>query len=73
MDLRSRHEPPCPRLSRKAVRARGRFPNEAAASNWVCMALMNVVPTGKGRRRGTMRWKAPLNAFEGRLAPTTSH
>jgi hypothetical protein len=30
-------------------------------------------PTGAGRRRWTMRWKAPLNAFqtafEGRLDP----
>jgi putative transposase len=41
------------------------------------MALMSLYPTGKGRRRWTMRWKAPLNAFqiafEGRLTPTTSH
>ncbi len=32
-------------------------------------------PTGAGRRRWTMRWKAPLNAFqiafEGRLTPAT--
>jgi hypothetical protein len=24
------------------------------------MALMSLDPTGKGRRRWTMRWKAPL-------------
>jgi putative transposase len=37
------------------------------------MALMSLDPTGSGRRRWTMRWKAPLNAFqiafEGRLTP----
>ncbi|MGA5135572.1 transposase, partial [Streptomyces olivoreticuli] len=56
---------------RKAVRARGHFPNETAALKCVYMALMSLDPTGKGRRRWTMRWKAPLNAFqiafEGRL------
>jgi putative transposase len=58
---------------RKAVRARGHFPNETAALKCVYMALMSLDPTGAGRRRWTMRWKAPLNAFqtafEGRLDP----
>ncbi|WP_435874901.1 IS256 family transposase [Nonomuraea wenchangensis] len=58
---------------RKAVRARGHFPNETAALKCVFMALMSLDPTGKGRKRWTMRWKAPLNAFqiafEGRLTP----
>jgi transposase-like protein len=58
---------------RKAVRARGHFPNEQAALKCVYMALMSLDPTGAGRRRWTMRWKAPLNAFqiafEGRLTP----
>lgn len=58
----------------KAVRARGHFPNEQAALKCVYMALMSLDPTGAGRRRWTMRWKAPLNtfqiAFEGRLTPT---
>lgn len=57
---------------RKAVRARGHFPNEQAALKCVYMALMSLDPTGKGHRRWMMRWKAPLNAFEiafeGRLA-----
>lgn len=61
----------------KAVRARGHFPSENAALKCVCMALMSLDQTGKGRRRWTMRWKAPLNAFqiafEGRLTPTISH
>ncbi len=60
---------------RKAVRARGHFPSETAALKCVYMALMSLDPTGKGRRRWTMRWKAPLNAFqiafEGRLTPTS--
>lgn len=44
---------------RKAVRARGHFPTEAAALKCVYMALMSLDPTGKGRKRWTMRWKAP--------------
>ncbi|MFD5065027.1 IS256 family transposase [Streptomyces sp. NPDC058394] len=61
---------------RKAVRARGHFPNEAAALKCVYVALMSLDPTGKGRKRWTMRWKAPLNAFqiafEGRLTPANN-
>lgn len=61
---------------RKAVRARGHFPNEAAALKCVYMALMSLGPTGNGRKRWTMRWKAPLNAFqiafEGRLTPAAN-
>ncbi|MFG1804757.1 IS256 family transposase [Micromonospora carbonacea] len=61
---------------RKAVRARGHFPNEQAALKCVYMALMSLDPTGTGRRRWTMRWKAPLNAFqiafEGRLTPANN-
>jgi hypothetical protein len=38
------------------------------------MAPTSLDPTGKGRRRRTMRWKAPLNAFQiafaGHLPPT---
>lgn len=48
----------------RAVRARGHFPNEAAALKGIYMALMSLDPTGKGRKRWTMRWKAPLNAFQ---------
>jgi transposase-like protein len=61
---------------RRAVRARGHFPNEAAALKCIYMALMSLDPTGKGRKRWAMRWKAPLNAFqiafEGRLTPSNS-
>jgi transposase-like protein len=61
---------------RRAVRARGHFPNEAAALKCIYLALMSLDPTGKGRKRWTMRWKAPLNAFqiafEGRLTPNNN-
>lgn len=59
---------------RKAVPARRHFPTEPAALKCVYLALMSLDPTGKGRRRWTMRWKAPLNAFQiafdGRLTPS---
>jgi transposase-like protein len=61
---------------RRSIRARGHFPNEAAALKCIYMALMSLDPTGKGRKRWTMRWKAPLNAFqiafEGRLTPSNN-
>jgi len=57
---------------RRAVKARGHFPNEQAALKCVYMAVMSLDPTGAGRRRWMMRWKPALNAFEiafdGRLA-----
>ncbi|WP_233599019.1 IS256 family transposase [Amycolatopsis sp. WAC 01375] len=57
---------------RRAVKARGHFPNEQTALKCVYMAIMSLDPTGTGRKRWTMRWKPALNAFEiafdGRLA-----
>ncbi len=57
---------------RRAVRARGHFPNEAAALECVYLAVMSLAPSGQGRRRWTIRWKPALNAseiaFEGRLS-----
>ena len=57
---------------RRAVKARGHFPNEQAALKCVYMAIMSLDPTGTGRARWTMRWKPALNAFDiafdGRLA-----
>jgi putative transposase len=57
---------------RRAVKARGHFPNKQAALKCVYMAIMSLDPTGTGRARWTMRWKPALNAFEiafdGRLA-----
>ena len=59
---------------RRAVRARGHFPNETAALKCVYLAIMSLDPTGTGRRRWAIRWKPALNAFamtfEGRLNPT---
>ena len=56
---------------RRAVRARGHFPNEQAALKCVYLAVMALDPTGQGRRRWASRWKPALNAFdlafEGRL------
>ena len=49
---------------RKAVRARGHFPNEQAALKCVYLAIMALDPTGKGRARWTQRWKGALNAFD---------
>jgi len=48
---------------RRAVKARGHFPNEQAALKCVYMAIMSLDPTGTGQRRWTMRWKPALNAF----------
>ncbi|GGW70217.1 IS256 family transposase [Streptomyces xantholiticus] len=57
---------------RRAVKARGHFPNEQAALKCVYMAIMSLDPTGKGQARWTMRWKTALNAlditFDGRLS-----
>ncbi|MFD7656808.1 IS256 family transposase [Actinosynnema sp. NPDC059797] len=57
---------------RRAVKARGHFPNDQAALKCVYLAIMSLDPTGTGRKRWTVRWKAALNAFEiafdGRLA-----
>ncbi|MEV4002667.1 IS256 family transposase [Actinomadura sp. NPDC049753] len=57
---------------RRAVKARGHFPNEQAALKCVYLAVMSLDPTGTGRKRWMTRWKAALNAFEitfeGRLA-----
>ncbi|MEU9115187.1 transposase [Streptomyces sp. NPDC048483] len=49
---------------RRAVKARGHFPNETAALKCVYMAIMSLDPTGKGQARWTMRWKTALNAFD---------
>jgi transposase-like protein len=49
---------------RRAVKARGHFPNEQAALKCVYLAIMSLDPTGAGQRRWTMRWKPALNAFD---------
>ncbi|WP_260419894.1 IS256 family transposase [Streptomyces sp. AK010] len=49
---------------RRAVKARGDFPNEQAALKCVYMAITSLDPTGKGQARWTMRWKTAPNAFD---------
>jgi transposase-like protein len=49
---------------RRAVKARGHFPNDQVALKCVYMAIMSLDPTGKGQARWTMRWKTALKAFE---------
>lgn len=48
---------------RKAVRARGHFPNDQAALKCVYLAVMSLDPTGRGRKRWSNRWKGALNAL----------
>ncbi len=48
---------------RKAVKARGHFPNETAALKCVYLAVLSLDPTGRGRQRWSNRWKGALNAF----------
>jgi putative transposase len=59
---------------RRAVRARGHFPNDAAALKCLYLATRALDPTGRGRARWVIRWKAALNAFaitfEGRINPS---
>jgi transposase-like protein len=59
---------------RRAVKARGHFPNEQAALKCVYLALMALDPKGTGRAKWSARWKRALNAFDlafdGRLTAT---
>lgn len=48
---------------RRAVKARGHFPNEQAALKCAYLAVMSIDPTGVARQRWSNRWKAALNAF----------
>lgn len=48
---------------RRALRARGHFPNEAAALKCLYLVTRSLDPTGRGRARWVIRWKAALNAF----------
>ena len=61
---------------RRAVRARGHFPNEAAALKCLYLVTRSLDPTGRGRARWVIRWKAALNAFaitfEGRINPSSN-
>jgi len=49
---------------RRAVKARGHFPNENAALKCLYLTVISLDPTGRGRKRWTNRWKKALNAFD---------
>ncbi|WVT82608.1 IS256 family transposase [Pengzhenrongella phosphoraccumulans] len=59
---------------RRAVRARGHFPTDQAALKCLYLVTRSLDPTGRGRARWVMRWKAALNAFaitfDGRINPS---
>jgi putative transposase len=59
---------------RRAVRARGHFPNDAAAMKCLYLVTRSLDPAGRGRARWVIRWKAALNAFaitfDGRINPS---
>ncbi len=48
---------------RRAIKARGHFPNEQSALKCLYLVTRSLDPTGAGRARWTMRWKPALNAF----------
>lgn len=48
---------------RRAVRARGHFPNEQAALKTLYLVVRSLDPKGTGQTRWGMRWKPALNAF----------
>jgi transposase-like protein len=48
---------------RRAIKARGHFPNELAALKCLYLVTRSLDPTGQGRARWMMRWKPALNAF----------
>ena len=48
---------------RRAVKARGHFPNDASALRCLYLVTRSLDPTGKGRARWIIRWKPALNAF----------
>jgi putative transposase len=48
---------------RRAVKARGHFPNEQAAIKCLYLVTRSLDPAGTGRTRWAMRWKPALNAF----------
>lgn len=48
---------------RRAVKARGCFPSEAAALKCLYLATRSLDMTGRGQARWITRWKPVLNAF----------
>jgi transposase-like protein len=48
---------------RRAIKARGHFPNEASALKCLYLVTRSLDPTGGGRAGWMVRWKPALNAF----------
>jgi len=48
---------------RRAIKARGHFPNEQSAMKCLYLVTRSLDPTGQGQARWMMRWKPALNAF----------
>lgn len=48
---------------RRAVNARGHFPNEQATLKYLYLVTRSLDPTGRGRTRWMNHWKPALNAF----------
>lgn len=48
---------------RRAVRARGHFPNEQSALKTLYLVTRSLDPKGTGQTRWAIRWKPALNAF----------
>jgi transposase-like protein len=62
---------------RRAVNARGHFPNDQAALKCLYLVTRSLDPTGRARARWVNRWKAALNAFaiafDGRINPAEAN
>ena len=50
-------------LYRRAIKAKGHFPNEASALKCLYMVTPSLDPTGGGKARWAIRCKPALNAF----------
>lgn len=62
---------------RRAINARGHFPNDQAALKCLYLVTRSLDPTGRGRARWVARWKPALNAFaiafDGRINPAENN
>ena len=54
---------------RRAVRARGHFPNEQSAMKTLYLVVRSLDPKGTGQTRWAMRWKPALNVRHHLLRP----
>src|SRR5215471_10751053 len=60
--IHEQHREPQRRF-RRAIKARGHFPNDNAALKCLYLVTRSLDPTGRGRARWMMRWKPAINAF----------